>query len=358
VDQARQGSSFSQENSVDRLGARIREALEARHLASVETELLCPLDAADAERSGSKPVIKLSDPQGHRYVLKLAPAELVAAEVCAYELRGLGRRPSVPVRAVDVAMPDGAMASGVLKTFLDFDLELQLSTETQSWSELQRCVMLREHAWEWFLDNLDTNTTQYALLGVEGYPLNIDWDRSFAAEAQSEFSRFTKYRSTLPNARTFLYADYVEGRVQLNFAFLRQEARLIRKLPTEAVRRSLRAYALRRYTDDHAQAEAFVLRVLERKRGIEREVDEFVRRLRAERAVLAGAPPEDLLGKAALLPRFAWNHWQKALDTIGRGPVGTTARRALKLVRARTFGARREDDGATPPASNSLVSLA
>jgi hypothetical protein len=358
VDQARQGSSFAQENSVDRLGARIREALEARHLASVETELLRPLDAADAERSGSKPLIRLTDPQGRRYVLKLAPAELVAAEVCAYELRSLGGRPSVPVRAVDVALPGGARASGVLKTFLEFDLELQLSNDSRTWSELQRCVILREHAWDWFLDNMDTNTTQYALLGVEGYPLNIDWDRSFASEAQSEFSRFAKYRSTLPNARTFLYSDYVEGRVLLNFAFLRQEARLIRKLPTEAVRRSLRAYALRRYPGDPAQAEQFVLRAIERKRRIEREAEEFVRRLRAERAVLAGAPQEDLLGKVALFPRFAWNHWQKALDTIGRGPVGTTARRALKLVRARTFGARREDDGASPPASNSLVSLA
>jgi hypothetical protein len=346
---------------VDRLGARIRDALQARHLASVETELLRPLDAAEAERSGSKPLIQLSDPAGRRYVLKLAPPELVAAEVCAYELRTLGGRPSVPVRAVDVALPGGTMASGVLKTFLDFDLEHQLSSDTRSWSELERCVILREHAWDWFLDNLDTNTTQYALLGVEGYPLNIDWDRAFATEARSEFSRFAKYRSTLPNARTFLYADYVEGRVSLNFAFLRQEARLIRKLPSEKVRARVRAYALTRYADDRNQAQQLIERVMERRRRIEREADDFVRGLRAERAVLAGAPPADLLGKLALVPRFAWNHWQKALDTVGRGPVGSTARKALKAVRARTtLSAAREDDAgpSSPASSSSLISLA
>jgi hypothetical protein len=224
VHQAEPRSSFLRQNNVDLLGARIREALEARHLASVETELLRPVEG-EFERTATKPVVPLTDPSGKRYVLKVAEPALVAAEIAAYELRRLGGRPTIPVRRVTVDLPGGAVVSGVLKVFLDFDETHQLSNDAREWTELQRTVILREHAWDWFLGNLDTNTSQYALLGVAGYPINIDWDRAFAHEERSELSRFAKYRTALPNALTFLYADYVEGRISLHpLRSSRQEA--------------------------------------------------------------------------------------------------------------------------------------
>jgi hypothetical protein len=340
---------------VDRLGERIRDALEGRHLASVETGLLRPLDA-DFERAGTKPVVPLSDPRGRRYVLKVANPELVAAEVAAYELRRLGRRPSLPVRGVSVELPGGATVSGALKPFLDFDEDFQLSSDTRDWSELQRTVILREHAWDWFLDNLDTNTSQYALLGVDGYPLNIDWDRAFAFQARSELSRFAKYRTALPNARTFLYADFVERRTSLNFAFLRQEARRIRTLPVGEVRGIIERYADQRFVDD-TKAQDFVRVVIERQCGIEGEIEHFIKQLRAERAVLGDKRDPTVAQRAFGLGRVAWNHWQKVLHAVGRGALGSAARRAVKLVRARKSVASRGGPGAsTGESRNSSVS--
>ena len=103
----------------------------------------------------------------------------------------------------------------MLKPFIDFNVSAELDADTTQWTVEQRAVMLAEHAWEWFLDNLDTNTSQYALLGPLRLPVNIDWDRAFFSDGRSELSRFAKYKPQLPNARTFLYADYVAGKVKL-----------------------------------------------------------------------------------------------------------------------------------------------
>lgn len=344
VDQGAHRSSYKQQNNVDLLGSRIRDALEARHLASVETELLRPLDD-DFERKATKPVVPLTDPSGRRYMLKVADPALVAAEVAAYELRRIGGRPTIPVRRVSVELPGGATVSGVLKVFLDFDETYQLSNETREWSELQRTVILHEHAWEWLLDNLDTNTSQYALLGVDSYPINVDWDRAFAHEARSELSRFAKYRSALPNARTFLYADYVEGRISLNFAFLRQEARKIRRLPEAAVRNIVERYARERFIDDPAVADVFAAAVLERWRNIEREFDHFIKQLRAERRLLAEERHPTLASRALGFGRITWNQLQRGLDTIGRSSLGNAARRVVKLVRTRNMASQAGSSG-------------
>jgi hypothetical protein len=342
---------------MDQLGARIRDALEARHLASIETELLRPLEQ-DFERAATKPVVPLTDPTGKRYVLKVAEPALVAAEIAAYELRRLGGRPTIPVRRVSVELPGGAVASGVLKVFLDFDETYQLSNDTREWSELQRAVILREHAWDWFLDNLDTNTSQYALLGVAGFPLNIDWDRAFANEARSELSRFTKYRTALPNARTFLYADYVEGRISLNFSFLRHEARRIHRLSDTAVRAAVEEYAEVRCAGDPARAAAFTAAVIERKRNIEREFEHLIKQLRAEKRLLAEQRHPTLARRAFGLGRITWNQLQRGLDTIGRSQVGNAARRVVKLVRTRALAARGSTAGSgESPSNGSSVTL-
>jgi len=357
VDPGVSHSSFLRQNNVDLLGARIRDALEGRHLASVETELLRPLDQ-DFERVATKPVVPLTDTRGRRYVLKVAEPPLVAAEIAAYELRRLGGRPTIPVRTVSVELPGGGVASGVLKVFLDFEETYQLSNDSREWTELQRTVILREHAWDWFLDNLDTNTSQYALVGVAGYPLNIDWDRAFANEAPSELSRFAKYRTALPNARTFLYADYVEGRISLNFAFLRHEARRIHRLPETAVRTVVEEYAEVRYAGDAVQVAAFTAAVLERKRNIERDFDTFIKLLRAERRMLGEQRHPTLARRALGLGRVTWNQLQRGLDTIGRSQVGTAARRVLKLVRGRALAARGGASGSSEsPSNGSSVTL-
>jgi hypothetical protein len=190
---------------------------------------------------------------------------------------------------------------------------------------------LLEHAWEWFLDNMDTNTSQYALLGPLALPINIDWDRAFSSEGRSEFSRFAKYRAALPNARTFLYADYVAGKVQLPLWMLSAEARRIKRLPKAELRNILRRYAQARFAEP-AEQEQFVARMLIRQRGIEREVATFMRSLWSERRSLQGSAGS--LGEYVHHQRLLiWAAWQHVLNAVLRGPIGTGARRLLSRVR-------------------------
>lgn len=304
--------------------------LEARRFVTEPTRLR--LLESLPHGAGSKPLMTVVDDAGARYVLKLAEPALAHAEQAAYELRRLGRRPCVPARVVSTEVEGIGWVEGLLKPYLELDWDAELQTDTSQWSDLQRCVLLREHAWEWFLDNLDTNTSQYALLGPEGYPLNVDWDRAFSEDGCSEFSRFAKYRKTLPNARTFLYADYVEGRGRLAFGVLRDEARRIRRLPERKVRRIVAAYAEARF-DDTQEAQRFVSRVLRRQREIELHVTRFIRSIERERRDLTGLVGDDKSAAIRVPLAKAWRYWQLFLNWLSRGPIGILGRGALKLVR-------------------------
>ena len=325
---------------LDHRVARRLRALDEQLLHQLQVEKftteprgLRPLDPLP-HRTGSKPLVTVVDDKGARYILKLAEPALAYAEQAAYQLRRLGRRPCIPARVVTAEIEGMGRVEGLLKPYLEFDPEVELQTDTSQWSALQRYVLLREHAWEWFLDNLDTNTGQYALLGPEGYPLNIDWDRAFADEGCSELSRFAKYRKTLPNARTFLYADFVEGRGVLPFGLLREEARRIRRLPKREVRRIVAEYAAKRF-DSAPEAEQFVRRVLRRQQDIELNVTRFIRSIEAERRDLTGLIPHDRAAWLKVPIAKAWRYWQLFLHLLSRGPIGNLARGVLSLIRGR-----------------------
>jgi hypothetical protein len=307
--------------------------MEARQSASIGARVFYPTEP-EAQRLGSKPLWSLRDAQGRRFVLKLADPALLAAEQAAYELRRLARRPAVPARIVEIDVEGFGRVQGLLKPFLEFDPARELPSDTRTWSELQRRVLLLEHAWEWFLDNLDTNTSQYALLGEEGYPLNIDWDRSFALDGGSPLDRFAKYRATLPNARTFLYADYVEGRIGLKFRLLEREAQRIRRLPREQVRRIVEPLARARHADPE-RVEELVRRTLLRQANIEHEVRFFIHSLKQERRQLAVARRLKVKDRLRGIARLAWKRWQVALDAAARGPIGSAGRHLVKLSRSR-----------------------
>jgi hypothetical protein len=305
--------------------ARIPATFEARTFRRVDDEL---------PQSGSKPMAWLEDGSGQRWIFKASAPALAAAEELAFELRSLGGRPCVPARAVLLSPANGAAVAGVLKPALDFDPEDQLPTDTELWSELQRGVMLAEHAWEWLLDDLDANRSQYALLGDERHPVKLDWDRALSSAEPGPPSRFDRYKPLLPNARSFLYADWLEQRIDLDFALLRNEARHIARLPRERMRRALRRYAAlaglaATEADDVARA------VLERQRRAPAEFDRFVRNLRRERAALEP-------GDAALLRPLlraggvrVWREWQLLLDGMIRGPAGDLGRSLLRNWRGR-----------------------
>jgi hypothetical protein len=288
---------------------------------------------------GSKPLLSLTDEQGRRYVLKRGDLALMAAEQAAYEMRSLGGRPALPARVVALEVAELGSVEGLVKPYLEFDPNHELEVDTTRWTELQRDVMLAEHAWEWFLDNLDTNTSQYALIGPEAFPVNVDWDRAFASDFSAALSRFAKYKPTLPNARTFLYADYVEGRIDLPFSLLRHEAKRIRKLPKKQVEQIAALYASRRFGSEF-DARVFVERVLKRQSQVEFEFQRFIKSLLRERLRLNASArnARDLMEN---LRALWWNDLQIALNGLLRGPIGRCCRWVLKQFRGCVLAASR-----------------
>jgi hypothetical protein len=316
---------------IERALADLMPELKVEQFATDDAKTLRRGDQGEA-RAGSKPLITLCSESGSCYAFKQCEAPLAAAEEAAFELRRLGRRPAVPARAMSVEL-DGeeGKLTGLLKPFIDINVSAELTADTTSWTVEQRAVMLAEHAWEWFLDNLDTNTSQYALFGPLHLPVNIDWDRAFFSDGRSEFTRFAKYKPQLPNARTFLYADYVAGKMKLPLWMLANEARRIRRLPQQRVRQILSRYADVKFTDP-AEREAFIRRLLMRQRGIEHEVLVFTRSLWSERQALK--LPADSVGEWAHRQLLVgWASWQRVLNVLLRGPIGTAARRVLSFFR-------------------------
>lgn len=322
--------------------AAVSQTLDTGQIRHIDPKALRRVEAPPT-RAGSKPLVVLEGPGGERFVFKeCLDASLAAAEEAAYLLRRLGRRPAVPARACSLDVGEGER-TGLLKPFLEFDLSAELSADTTTWSEHQRAVLLLDHAWEWFLDNMDTNTSQFALLGPHAVPVNIDWDRSFFSKGRSELSRFAKYRATLPNARTFLYADYVAGKTKLPLWLLSAEARRIRRLPKAKLVPILEQYARVSLSDD-AERQQFVQRMLIRRQGIEREVGFFLRELWAERRQL-GTPPDSPQEWARQKSLLLWAEWQLALNAVSRSPVGTGLRKVVSYAR----GQRARLRGAAAP---------
>jgi hypothetical protein len=334
---------------IERALEELRTELASESFDRFDAKALRRGDAAEA-RNGSKPLVTLCSESGACFAFKHCDAPLAAAEEAAYELRRLGRRPAVPARAMSIELPGEPPLTGLLKPFIDFNVSAELDADTTQWTVEQRAVMLAEHAWEWFLDNLDTNTSQYALLGSLRVPVNIDWDRAFFSDGRSELSRFAKYKPQLPNARTFLYADYVAGKVKLPLWMLANEARRIRRLPQRRVREILARYAAVRFTEE-ADREIFIRRGLMRQRGIEREVGHFMRSLWSERRSLT-TPAESVgewVHRRALL---FWAQWQRVLNAVLRGPVGRAARRTLSVFRGwRLRGGTSSDPNRALPTS-------
>jgi hypothetical protein len=310
----------------------IKRDLEAGQLATVDARALRRIES-DEQRSGSKPLLTLRSEDGSTYAFKQCDAALAAAEEAAYELRRLGGRPGAPARVMSLDLDGAGALPGLLKPYIEFQVDHELEADSTTWSDEQRAVMVLEHAWEWFLDNLDTNTSQYALLGPLRLPINIDWDRAFFSEGRSEFTRFTKYKAALPNARNFLYADYVAGKTRLPLWLLSQEARRIRRLPRAAMRGILERYASVRF-EDALEREHFVARMFIRQRGIEREVGNFMRELWSERRSLE-APPDSLGELLHRLRVRVWARWQHVLNAVLRGPIGTWGRRLVSFFRGR-----------------------
>jgi len=286
---------------------RVRAELAAGRSATLEAELLHTIDSPG---SSSDTRFVVADGSGQRFLLEIASRQRMEAERAAFELRELAQRPTIFAAFTTIRVQGLGRVRGLLKPYFDVATE-ELDTDTTRWTDLQRSVMLLEHAWEWMLDELECGTRQYALFDPDAYPLNIDWSRAYSSDARSELSRFEAFGSGLPSARTFLYSDYVEGRIELPFSLLLREARRISRLPELEVRRILTRFARVRHR--HAtDARQLVERALDRRRRIEWEMSRFVRELELERMRLIAIRPLTLIAWGRNALGFVRDQWQLA----------------------------------------------
>src|SRR3954452_20086049 len=99
---------------IERALDEIRRDLKADEFALDEAKSLRRGEAAEP-RGGSKPLIPLCSESGSCYAFKQCDAPLAAAEEAAHELRRLGRRPSVPARAMSLELEGEGPLTGLLK---------------------------------------------------------------------------------------------------------------------------------------------------------------------------------------------------------------------------------------------------
>lgn len=249
---------------------------QERELESIS---LRPLDD-DGPAAGSRPQTILRDDAGNRFFFKLAPPELVAAELFAHRLRKLGGCLHVPTARRTLELPELGSVTGMLQP--EIPVVGGLAPDPQRWSKLQRETMLQEHPWEWLLANLDTHVDQYVLVGDQRLPINIDWDHALVDLAQTQLTRFNRRSTTIAPIRNLLYSEYVLGRLQLDFFGMQLQARKAAELRDAALAELVDRYAEELALPDAARLELRA-QLRQRKATLVADFDALVESLRHER---------------------------------------------------------------------------
>jgi hypothetical protein len=250
----------------------------------VDAETLASLTVTASARgtapsTGSQPQYALEDAAGRRYLFKLAPSEQIAAEVFAGRVRELGRQLHVPAVRRTLLL-DGSPRVGLLQPRVD--VVGALPKDPRQWTAVQCESVLRDHPWEWIVGNLDTHVDQYVLVGDHGLPINIDWDRSLLDLEGDAPTRFDRRSATILPAHNHLYAEYVGGRIELDFFGMRREAHRIAAIPFGQLREFLDAWAAETQASPELRARV-TDRLRQRHDSIARAFDEFVVGLERER---------------------------------------------------------------------------
>lgn len=297
--------------------------------AELERVSLQPTDAAEPA-AGSRPQTLLCDPAGRRYMFKLAPPELIAAELFAHRVRELGRRLHVPTARRELELPQLGRVTGLLQP--EIPVVGSLDNDPRRWTRLQREVMLREHPWEWLLANLDTHVDQYVLVGEHELPINIDWDHSLVDLDQTTLTRFNRRSATIAPIRNLLYSEYVLGRLELDFLGLRLQARKAAELPEQALIQLLDRHADELLLDQPRKLEIRA-QMLERKASLVADFDALVEALERERAEKFGIAGAQRTRMARAIDR-AKDAWQRFVIVVLHTRVLRPTLRGYRKLRA------------------------
>lgn len=287
-------------------------------------------------RPGSRPQVMLGDESGRRYFFKVAPPAQIAAELLAFRVRRLGRRLHVPSARRRIDLPGVPREVGLLQP--ELEIVGSLSKRPTEWSAVQCEAMLVEHPWEWLLANLDTHVDQYVLVGELALPVNIDWDHALVDLATTTLTRFNRRTVAVMPVRNMLYADYVAGRIKLDFYGMQVQAHRIAAIPFAEIEGLLRRWAADAEAAP-AQHERVVAAMRERHARIADDFDALIDGLRRERfdAFASGRPTwKRLLARA----QDGWQGFAVHVlhDRVVRPCLGAY-RRAL-AVRARVAPTR------------------
>jgi hypothetical protein len=247
------------------------------------------------------------DKGGNKYFFKSAPPEQVAAEILAYEVRILGRRPALATAARSLTLPGLGTVSGMLQPFIPHAGE-RLPNDPTKWTLIQREVMLREHPWEWLLANLDTHVDQYILFGPHDVPLDVDWDHALLDLDIDTLDRFTKRSPAIVPIRNALYDAYARGDVTVSFDGMRRQLRHIARLHDRPLRDALERWAALAAVDADRKRDVMD-RFFRRKRRIGDTFRTFMRGLRRER--LVRRLPSQPLSGVERLQIEAQDAWQR-----------------------------------------------
>ena len=278
-------------------------------------------------RAGSRPQLVLQDDRQRLYLFKLAPSEQISAELLASRLRSLGNRLHVPAARRVLDYPGAPGAVGMVQPLLD--VAGALPKDPRQWTALQCEAMLLDHPWEWLLANLDTHVDQFVLVGEHGLPVNIDWDHSLVDLATLTLTRFNRRSLTVMPIRNLLYAEYIAGRVRLDFYGMQLQAHTIAEIPFSEIEA-----LLHRRADELGEPAKERQRVIEairsRHRRIARDFDALIEQLRAERYRGSGAPG-DSWQRIAAYTQDAWQRFSMRVlhDHVVR-PVLWLHRRVLE----------------------------
>lgn len=274
-----------------------------------ELEVL-PLELVpnDGPSAGSRPQTVFRDEQDRHYLFKLAPPEQIAAELFAARLRALARRLHVPVARRTLELPELGGVTGMLQPMIP--VVGALDPDPLCWSRLQHEQLLREHPWEWLLGNLDTHIDQYVLVGDHRLPINIDWDHSLCDLGQTRLTRFNRRSATIAPIRNLLYAEYVVGRIDLDFFGMALQVRKVAELPDAAIVELINLYAAELELSDDAR-QRLAERMLARKASLVADFDELIESLEHERDDNFGVAktPRTYLVRIAADMQDAWQRF-------------------------------------------------